>query len=244
MTMTDAASAVAPPTPLLWFSAPVGFVEVPLEGTAEERLDRLAAAFDAIGPDVPREQRLDTAVNAELLLQAQLAQGLVYLANCIYRTDDGEVIHAVFTIVVTRTETGGPLAFATQTTQRWAAARPQAEVGVLDLPCGRAAVATEDRLVTVPGELYGLEGTSESLVRQIEVAIPHPDGQHVALVVLSTEHLAQWADWATVVGTALRELSFQDPLTALPQQQSRIAHAGPGPSVAAAIEDRIRRAFG
>ncbi|MFJ9847421.1 hypothetical protein ACIRYZ_44785 [Kitasatospora sp. NPDC101155] len=236
MTMTDTASA-------LWFAAPVGFVEVPLDGTPEERLDRWSAAFDAIGSDIPQEQRIDTALNAEYLLQAQLLQGLVYLANCFYRTDEGEVIHAVFTILVTPTETGGPLTFAARTAEQWAAARPGAEVGVLDLPCGRAAVATEDRLVTVPGKLYGLEQDSESLVRQIEVAIPHPAGRHVALVVLSTEYPEHWEHWALAAGSALRELSFRDPL-AVPPQRQPIDRTGSVAVVTAGAEDRIRRAFG
>ncbi|GAA1993975.1 hypothetical protein [Kitasatospora viridis] len=222
--------------PLLWFAGPVGFVEVPLDGTADQRLDRLWEAFDAIGADVSPEQRLGTAVNAELLLQAQLEQGLVHLANCFYRTDGGEVMHAVFAVSVAPAETGGPLTFAARTAEQWAAARPAAEIGVLDLPCGRAVVATEDRTVTVPGQLYGLEQASESRFRQIEAAIAHPDGVHLVRVVLSTEYLEHWSDWAVVMGAALRGLSFRDPLTAVRER--------PVAQLPAGVEDRIRQAFG
>ncbi|MCX4751512.1 hypothetical protein OG455_39445 [Kitasatospora sp. NBC_01287] len=251
--------------PLLWFAAPAGFVEVPLGGTAEERLDRLADSFAVLMPDAPLEQRLGSAVNAELLLEAQLSQGLTYLANCLHRTEEGEVTHGVFSIFVTAAQVDGPLTFATRTAQRLAAERPHAEVGVLQLPYADAAVATEDRVVRVPGALYGLTADSESLVRQIEIMIPHPAGRHVVLVVFSTEHPEHWAGWAVVVGAALRNLSHLPPRPAEPERTdlavagsamsgsavagsamagSAVAGSAMAGSAMAATEDRIRRAFG
>ncbi len=237
--------------PAIWFEPPIGFVETPLDGTLEERFDLMADVFERQFPDVPLEQRLLTAANAELMLQAQFAQGLAHLSNCLYRAGDGTVLHAVFSIFVMPLDTGSPLTFADRRAGELAAARPRAEVGVLHLPYGRAIVATEDRVVPLPGALYGLAQDGESLVRQIEVMIPHPVGGHLVLIVLSTEYLDHWEDLVPVLGTALEAVSFFAPLPGLAgraleepatarQSQSEPAVSAPS----AAVQESVRRAFG
>lgn len=231
--------------PSIWFDAPPGFVETPLDGTLEERLDRMADVFERQFPDVPLEQRLFTAANAELMLQAQFAEGLAHQSNCLYRAGDGTVIHGVFSLFIKPLETESSLTFADRTAGTLAASRPQAEVGVLHLPYGRAVVATEDRLVRLPGALYGLAEDGESLVRQVEVMIPHPVGRHLVLVVLSTEYLDYWEDWVMVLGTALEGLSFFAPQAeppAGPQIGFLQEQAARVPSVV--VQDSIRNAFG
>ncbi|TQF02850.1 glycosyltransferase family 1 protein [Kitasatospora acidiphila] len=124
---------------------------------------------------------------------------------------------------------GEPLTFAQRNAEPLAQARPQAEVGVLGLPCGRALVTTEDSTVPVPGRTFGIAEDSTATVRQLQALLAHPDARHLVAAAFSTEDLEYWEQWLPIVAAALTGLSFYPP----PQQ-----------TVGGGASDRIREAFG
>ncbi|GAA1972882.1 hypothetical protein [Kitasatospora viridis] len=218
------------PGPSLWFDAPIGFTELPLDADPEDRTVRVLDGLDAFYPQATAEQKLSAALSAEAGLRAQLAQGLCYAADCRYLAEDGQVILGTFQLFARPEPVGEPLTFAQRNARQLAAQRPDAEVGVLGLPCGRALVATEDRVVPVPAGTYGTERHGTATIRQLEVLLAHPDASHLLVLVFGTEHVAYWEEWLPVLAQALGGLSFYPP-----------AAGGPGATPAG---DRIRAAFG
>ncbi|MDH6142607.1 hypothetical protein P3T35_004635 [Kitasatospora sp. GP30] len=221
--------------PAVWFEAPVGFTELPLDIDPGNRTTLILEGLDALYPQVPVEQKLSATLSAEAGLRAQLAQGLRYAASCLYRASDGRVIHGLFQLSVRATATGEPLTFAQRGAPRLAAARPHAEVGVLGLPCGRVLVATEDHMVRVPGTTFGVAEDSVVTLRQLEALLAHPDGRHLVAVVFSTGDLDYWEEWLPVLANALSGLSFYPPQADGPPPPGTTGDMG---------IDRIRQAFG
>ncbi|MEY9947599.1 hypothetical protein [Kitasatospora sp. GAS1066B] len=219
----------AGPAPTLWFEAPIGFTELPLDADPAERTTQVLEGLDAFYPQATAEQKLSAALSGEAGLREQLAQGLVYGASCRYHAEDGRAIHGLFQLYVRAEAVGEPLTFAQRNAGPLAAAHPQAEVGVLGLPCGRALVTTEDSVVPVPGRTFGIAEDGTATVRQIQALLAHPGAQHLVAAVFSTEDLGYWEEWLPLVASALSGLSFYPP-----QEQA----------VGGGVSDRIREAFG
>ncbi|MFE5583698.1 hypothetical protein [Kitasatospora sp. NPDC056531] len=223
---------MATDTPSLWLSLPDGFTSVDLTEDLGDRMERMADGLDAVFADATPEQKLSLVVAAEAALQAQLREGAVHLSACVARASDGEPVLGMFTIFVRPEELGPPGSYPQRVAEQLAAAWPEADVGVLELPLGRTAVAVRDVPVPVPGAIYGVPESTVTTVRQTEFLIPHPWSPHVVAAVFTTEQVEYWEEWLSAVAAAVNGISFYPPRDAalddLPPEQW----------------DKIRKAFG
>ncbi|MFJ9842343.1 hypothetical protein ACIRYZ_18025 [Kitasatospora sp. NPDC101155] len=220
------------PTPSLWLTLPAGFTSVDLDEDLGDRMARTATALDSAFPDAHSEQKLSAVIAAETALQAQLREGAVHVSSCLVRAGDGEPIHGMLAVFVRPQELGPRGSYPDRAAEELAEAWPDADVGVVDLPLGRAALAARDLAVPVPGVVWGVSESTVSTVRQLELLIPHPWSPHVVAAVFTTEDLDHWSEWLPLLATAFRGISFHPPrdesLDSLPPEQW----------------DNIRKAFG
>ncbi|MFJ9458390.1 hypothetical protein ACIRST_25290 [Kitasatospora sp. NPDC101447] len=206
-------AADTPPLRLapLWLAPPDGFTAVDLTEDPGERMARTAAALDTVFADAGPEQRLSLTVATESALQNQLREGAVHLSARLARASDGAPVVGVFTVFVRPENTGPPGSYPQRIADRLAATWPHADVGVLELPPGRAAVAVRDVPVTVPGALYGVPQPAATTVRQVEFLIPHPWSPHVVAAVFTTEQAEYWQEWLPAIAGAISSISFHPP---------------------------------
>ncbi|MGW3042912.1 hypothetical protein ACWC9T_23350 [Kitasatospora sp. NPDC001159] len=223
---------MATDTPSLWLSLPDGFTSVDLTEDLGDRMERMADGLDAVFADAAPEQKLSLVVAAEAALQAQLREGAVHLSACVARASDGEPVLGMFTLFVRPEELGPPGSYPQRVAEQLGAAWPEADVGVLELPLGRTAVAVRDLYVPVPGAFYGVPESTATIVRQVEFLIPHPWSPHVVAAVFTTEQVGYWEEWLPTVAAAISGISFYPPrdeaLDDVPPEQW----------------DNIRKAFG
>ncbi|WP_030246422.1 hypothetical protein [Streptomyces sp. NRRL S-350] len=218
--------------PPLWLTLPEGFTAVDLDEDLGDRMARAAESLDALFPDTAGEQKLGAVIAAETALQAQLREGVVHVSSCLVRAEDGEPVHGMFAVFLRPRDPDAPGDYPARVAEQLAAAWPDADVGVVELPAGRAALAARDLAVPVPGAVWGVPESTVSTVRQLELLIPHPWSPHVVAVVFTTEDLDHWDEWLPLLATAVRGITFHPPrdesLDALPPEQW----------------DTIRKAFG
>ncbi|MFG3225389.1 hypothetical protein ACGF07_11515 [Kitasatospora sp. NPDC048194] len=220
------------PAPPLWLTLPPGFTAVDLDEDLGDRMARTASTLDSVFPDVRPEQKLGAVIAAETALQAQLREGVAHVASCLVRAEDGEPIHGMLAVFVRPEELDPRDSYPARVAEDLAEAWPDADVGVVELPVGRAALAARELAVPVPGAVRGVPEPSVSTVRQLELLIPHPWSPHVVAAVFTTEDIDYWSEWLPLLATAFRGISFHPPrdesLDDLPPEQW----------------DNIRKAFG
>jgi hypothetical protein len=225
----EASETTVPP---FWLSLPAGFTSLDLDEDPGDRMERTAEILDTVFPTAHPEQKLSVVIAAETALQAQLREGAVHVSSCLVRAEDGEPIHGMFAVFVRPQELGPRGSYPDRAAEELAEAWPDADVGVVDLPLGRAALAALELTVPVPGVVWGVPESTVSTVRQLELLIPHPWSPHVVVAVFTTEDLDYWPEWLPLLAEAFRSISFHPPrdtsLDDLPPEQW----------------DNIRKAFG
>ncbi|WP_033350571.1 hypothetical protein [Kitasatospora aureofaciens] len=209
--------------PTLWLTLPAGFTTVDLDEDLGDRMARAAEGLDALFPGALPEQKLSAVIAAETALQAQLHEGAVHLSSCLVRAGDGEPIHGMFAVFVRPQELGPHGSYPDRAAEELARAWPDADVGVVELPIGRAALAARELTVPVPGTVWGVPDSTVSTVRQLELLIPHPWSPRVVAAVFTTEDIDHWDDWLPLLATAFRGIAFHPPrdenLDQLPPEQ-------------------------
>ncbi|MFE4515065.1 hypothetical protein ACFRMQ_12855 [Kitasatospora sp. NPDC056783] len=225
----ETTGAAAPP---LWLDLPAGFTAIDLDEDPGDRMARAAEQLDALFPDTGAEQKLAAVIASETALQAQLREGAVHLSSCLVRAGDGEPVHGVFAVFLRPQDLGDPGGYPARVAAELAEAWPDADVGVVELPLGRAALAARELTVTTPGVVWGVAEPSVGTVRQLELLIPHPWSPHVVAAVFTTEDIGHWDEWLPLIATAYRGISLHPPRDesrdALPPEQW----------------DKVRKAFG
>ncbi|MGW7442678.1 hypothetical protein [Kitasatospora sp. NPDC054795] len=221
--------ATAPP---LWLDLPAGFTAVDLDEDPGDRMARAAEQLDALFPDAGAEQKLAAVIASETALQAQLREGAVHVSGCLVRAGDGGPIHGVLSVFLRPQDLGAPGSYPARVAAELAEAWPDADVGVVDLPLGRAALAARELIVPVPGAVFGVPESAVGTVRQLELLIPHPWSPYVVAAVFTTEDVDHWDEWLPLVAAAYRGISFHPP-----RDESR-------DTVPPDQWDNVRKAFG
>ncbi|MEU3710183.1 hypothetical protein [Streptomyces catenulae] len=204
----------------IWFALPPGFLEVPLAVETESGEDTALEA--QLGSILPRDQHLSLLADMEdaRTMRDLLAQnGTIHFSIGVHQTESGEILHSAFLIRWEETAwTPTNLAAA-----RAVLASTETQASELvDLPCGPAAISE------------CLTKQDEKQVFQLTGYLPHPDGNRVAVLSLSTTAAADLAAFRDMFRGIIRMVSFVNPLPAHLQE-----HVQERPEVAAA-----RAAFG
>ncbi|MFF3762682.1 hypothetical protein ACFYYR_01085 [Streptomyces sp. NPDC001922] len=203
--------------PDVWFVLPPGFFPVSLEGTAEERVVRMAEAVEALFPDAAPEQRLSLVLSGEYAVASMLGAGAVHLSHCLRRRDDGGLSQGMLAVFIKHLGSSEPLGMAQSIADQWFAENPDAEVGGVILPYGPAALCAVEHDIPIPAALFGAgdgEGGEDGVttLRQVQLAVPLHTGSHTLVFALSTEDVDQWDNYLQVMAELLCTVSADEPV--------------------------------
>ncbi|WRZ90050.1 hypothetical protein OHB54_13845 [Streptomyces sp. NBC_01007] len=224
MTSTDEHITTAPPAtavsladePDLWFELPPGFMEFDLTEDAEARMLRMADATDALFATATPEQKFSLVVSGEYILQTMIAAGAEHVSSCFLRMSDGELSQGTLCVLVERPDTGlrsqDRQGSARRTAVQWRELYPDAEIGLVMLPYGIAALCVRDQDLQVPGALFGLDNPLPTTVRQLQLCLPLKTGPGSALFVFTTEDIAHWSEYLEVLSGIMKSVSADGPL--------------------------------
>ncbi|MER5971339.1 hypothetical protein ABT112_16640 [Streptomyces sp. NPDC002055] len=206
--------------PDVWFVLPPGFFPVSLDGTAEERVVRMAEAVEALFPDAAPEQRLSLVLSGEYAVASMLGAGAVHLSHCLRRRDDGGLSQGMLAVFIKHLGSSEPLGMAQSIADQWFAENPDAEVGGVILPYGPAALCAVEHDIPVPAALFGAEdgegggGGQDGVttLRQVQLAVPLHTGRHTLVFAFSTEDIDQWDNYLQVMAELLCTVSADEPV--------------------------------
>ncbi|MGW1532395.1 hypothetical protein [Streptomyces aureus] len=242
MNSTDAWTAPAPPGTVvslpdeadLWFELPPGFMEFDLLEDAEARMLRMANVTDTLFASATPEQRFSLVVSGEYVLQTMIAAGAEHVSSCFLRMSDGELSQGTLCVLVERPHTEvrsqDRQGSARRTAVQWRELYPDAEIGLVMLPYGIAALCLRDQDLLIPGALFGLDNPVPATVRQLLLCLPLKTGTGSALFVFTSEDIAHWPEYLEVLSGIMKSVSTDEPQ----------GIDGPGPDRPAAEETERR----
>ncbi|WP_371791273.1 hypothetical protein OG285_15440 [Streptomyces sp. NBC_01471] len=190
-------------------------MEFDLEEDAEERMLRMTDGIERLFPDATPEQKLSVVVSGEYALQTLIAVGTAHASSCLLRMPDGRLSQGTLCVIVESPD-GGPESqdrrgAAKRTAAQWHEQYPDAEVGLVMLPYGPAALCIRDQDLRIPGVIFGLDDPTPALIRQMEFCVPLGTGPGSALFTFMTEDVKHWAEYIEVVSGIMKSVSVDEP---------------------------------
>ncbi len=196
----------------LRFAVPREFVELDLAEQPETRAERLIEAMARTLPDTTIEQRVHFVLATEYMVQLMRQSGVVYAATLLARAEDEppRLTTAQFTVVVKEARLTGmnPLATLAEQLHDPGARRV---LDLLDLPAGQALAIVEERGLTLPSNMFGIPGEHTHLIRQLQLLLPFPARDRIAVFALSTECLDDWDQYVDIMGAIAKTIEFKAP---------------------------------
>ena len=205
---------------------PREFVELDLGGVPTLDPTQLRSLFPT-APDAP----LTAVASAqEQLTAAMLDHGVRYAATVLARSesDPTRLTTAFFTVAEQRVELTGTRPLE-ELVERLAEPDLRREMDFFDLPAGRALAVVEDREVRPGGTLSGAVDESVHLVRQLQLFLPFPDREGLAVFALATECLADWPEYVDIMGAIAKTVRVADDRPAVGQTGILDAMGEPAP---------------
>ncbi|MFD1047563.1 hypothetical protein ACFQ1S_19475, partial [Kibdelosporangium lantanae] len=88
---------------------------------------------------------------------------------------------------------------------------PGRDVVFSKYPAGKALVVAEEDRVTFPVSVTGAPIENTHVVRQAQIIFACPDQEHLAILSLSTESVADWETYLDILNTMADSVSFREP---------------------------------
>ncbi|MFJ3665787.1 hypothetical protein ACIPSE_04965 [Streptomyces sp. NPDC090106] len=218
-TLSGATSVSPAEVPDFWFELPPGFTEFDLAEEPVSRALRMTEAIDAMfaTATATAEQKLSLIASGEYILQSMITAGAEHVSSCLLRMPDGELSQGTLCVLVERPETGPQVqdrkGAARRTAAQWHSLYPDAEVGMVMLPYGIAALCIREQQLCVPGALFGQESAISTTVKQAQFCIPTKIGPGSVLFVFMTEDTRHWAEYLEVLSGIMKSVSQEEPGT-------------------------------
>ncbi|MEV6791832.1 hypothetical protein AB0M87_07490 [Streptomyces sp. NPDC051320] len=201
--------------PDLWFELPPGFTEFDLGEDPEERMLRMVDAVDRLFAEVASEQKFGFVVAGEYALRTLIAAGAEHASSCLLRMPDGRLSQGTLCVIVENPVVGPEdqdrRGVATRTAIQWREQDPDAEVGLIMLPYGPAAVCIRDQDLRIPGGIFGLNDSIPTSTRQVQFCVPLRTSPGSALFTFMTEDVEHWAEYLEVVSGIMKSVSADEP---------------------------------
>ncbi len=195
----------------LRFRVPEDFQEIVLDEPPEERARRTFDSFRGrLG--LTERQAFHLAFSQEHMVARLRDEGAVYVGQCVARseTDPTALTSAQYTILVKKADldAGDPLDAVAGGLRKPGEPR---EVLFTEFPAGKALVVGEELAVTSPFGPLGEHRPATHRVRQAQVVLPFPDRRRLAIIGVSSEHLADWPSYVEILDGIARSVSFTEP---------------------------------
>ncbi|MFI7347732.1 hypothetical protein ACIBSR_15870 [Streptomyces sp. NPDC049936] len=204
-------------TPDFWFELPPGFMEFDLDEDPTDRILRMTEAADVLFAAVPQEQKLSLVVSSEYILQTMIAAGAEHVSSCLLRMPDDRVSQGTLCVMVERSAKGPDVqdrrGSAQRTAVQWRELYAGAEVGMVMLPYGMAALCVRELELEIPGAIFGLEECVPTVMRQVQFCVPLRTGPGSVLFVFMTEDREHWPEYLTVLSGIMKSISADEPGT-------------------------------
>jgi len=218
-TPVTSATPVSPVSPAdvpdLWFELPPGFMQFDLGEDPEARMLRMADATDSLFAGATPEQKLSLVISGEYILQTMIAAGAEHVSSCLLRMPGDELSQGTLSVIVEKPDIGPESqdrqGSAKRTATQWRELYPDAEVGLVMLPYGIAALCIRDQDLQIPGVLFGLDEPVPATVRQVQFCVPLKTGPGSALFVFMTEDIEHWAEYLDVLSGIMKSVSADEP---------------------------------
>ncbi|MEV4649085.1 hypothetical protein [Saccharopolyspora sp. NPDC049357] len=196
----------------LWFKIPEQLHEVDLYGSPASRIQRSYENVSVLMEGADVAEQIHVVYLQEQMLSQLLANGAVFVGHCLARSeaDPAKLTAAQFSILVQPANLSArrPLHALAGALKQPGMRR---EVGFADYPAGEALVVGEEVEVTLPTTLTGKPVENTHRVRQVQIVLPFPGNQRLAIVGVSSETLADWKHFVTMLDGIARSISFTDP---------------------------------
>ncbi|GHJ00773.1 hypothetical protein KVH07_07020 [Streptomyces olivaceus] len=216
--------------PDLWFELPPGFVQFDLDEDSEVRLLRMADAADSLFTGATPEQKFSLVASGEYILRTLIEAGAEHVSSCLLRSDGDKLSQGTFSVIIERPETGPQSqdrqGSAKRTAVQWRSLYPDAEVGLVMLPYGIAALCVRDQELQIPGVIFGLDEPISATVRQVQFCVPLQTGPGSALFVFMTEDIDKWPEYLDLLSGIMASVSPDDP--GEPDEATNERAEGPG----------------
>lgn len=195
-----------------YFTVPGQFSELPLTEDPEARVRRTFERVAASLRSATDAERVHVTFLQEYLLAKLLAEGAVYAALCLCRseTHPGKLSTAQFAIFVKDIKLSGERPLAAVAGGLKNPGQPR-ETAFVHFPVGEGLVVGEELKMTIPVDLRGRPHPSTHIVRQAEVLIPFPDRQQLAVLSVTSEALDDWIHYAGMLNDIAHSVRFTKP---------------------------------
>ncbi|WP_217164812.1 hypothetical protein [Streptomyces sp. AC512_CC834] len=197
--------------PDLWFDLPPGFIQFDLDEDPEPRLLRMTDAADLLFTSATQEQKFSLVVSGEYLLQTLIAAGAEHVSSCLLRMPGDKLSQGTLCVFIERPDVGPQSqdrqGAARRTAVQWRDLYPDAEVGLVMLPYGIAALCIKDQELQIPGALFGLDEPILATVRQVQFCVPLQTGPGSAIFMFMTEDTGHWAEYLDVLSGIMKSVS-------------------------------------
>ncbi|MFF4251488.1 hypothetical protein ACFY1L_09790 [Streptomyces sp. NPDC001663] len=208
----------------IWFATPAGFTTLPLEallepatspGAAELR-EALAPILASAPDELSRQSFMANLSAAQRMVNILRVAGTVHCSLGLHRDDtgdgDGGVLLSLFAVgwVATAWAPRGVNA-----ARAVATAEGHTDIEYAELPCGPATFSETVRTPTAES------GLPRQPLLQIHANLPHPDGNRLAVLTLSTTAVAHREHYRDILRQIAGMASFEDPFSPVADEQER-----------------------
>lgn len=211
MTTTDVPEK-AQPFPLT-FTIPAGFHQVDLHEDPGQRAQRLRQSLQRTLPTLGEDELLHVIFANEYVIDRMIADGAIYCANFIGRSDRDPTAAstAQFVVSTKRGPTGvkRPLDAAAEALRR--ENKAGRTLDLVDLPIGRCLTIIEDDQLRMPVNIVGHKTDKVHRMRQIQVVYPLVDSGKLAFFALVTECLRDWDDYVQMMAAICKTIERAEP---------------------------------
>lgn len=207
--MTSSDAPVADVLPLR-FEVPEQFTEIDLAEEPELRAERTLAQLAEYLPHSTDEQRLHLAMVQEVSISRMVAEGAVYAATLVAATEEDQprLTTGQFTVTARRVPGGVHSHTLSEIAEQLRSDELRRDVGFVPLPAGRALAVVEDRELRTPVTVLGDASDDLHVIRQLQLTLPFPDGDRLAIFTVSTECLYDWESYVDIMGGIARTVEF------------------------------------
>ncbi|MFG2788719.1 hypothetical protein [Streptomyces sp. NPDC048419] len=216
--------SVTEPGDGIWFVTPAGFTTLPLEALIEpptspdaEKLREALAPVLAAAPDEQsRQSFMANLADAQRMVHVLRVAGTVHCSLGLHCDDtgdgDGGVLLSLFTVgwVATAWAPRGVNAARAIATDRG-----HTNIEYAELACGPATFSETVRTPTAES------GLPRQPLLQIYANLPHPDGDRLAVLTLSTAAVAHREQYRDILRQVADMVSFEDPFSPGADEQER-----------------------
>lgn len=194
----------------LRFTVPDQLTEIDLQEDPENRVDRTLQNLTRNLPGISFKDRIATVYAQERALSKLTAEGAVFVAQCVARSEanPSRLCVAQFSILVKEAALHGPRPLATIASGLRTPGEPR-EIVFVEFSSGEGLVVGEELAVQPRATVTGHYSRRSHLIRQAQIILPFPDMRRLAILGVTSESLEDWHHLTRILNNIAHSVSFK-----------------------------------